>query len=99
MYDFIIQFIMQAMVCTTAFSMGVDVRNIEIVVRLGCPQTLEEFVQEIGRAGRDGQPAKGTCNLIRMNLMCMYFSNTCTLGVLCLMRQINMHCIGARENY
>lgn len=52
------------MVCTTAFGMGVDVPNIEIVVRLGCPQTLEELVQEIGRAGRDGQPAKG--NLIHV---------------------------------
>ena len=50
--------------CTTAFGMGVDVPNIEIVVRLGCPQTFEEFVQEIGRAGRDEQPTK--CNLIHV---------------------------------
>ncbi len=48
------------MVCTAAFGMGVDVPDIEEVVRLGCPPppTLEELVQEFGRAGRDGRPAK-----------------------------------------
>ena len=45
--------------CTTAFGMGVDVPNVDIVVRIGCPQSLEELVQEFGRAGRDGREAKG----------------------------------------
>ncbi len=48
------------MVCTTAFGMGVDVPNVEVVIRVGCPSTLEELVQEFGRAGRDGSPAEGT---------------------------------------
>lgn len=51
--------IMQVMVCTTTFGMGVDVPDVEVVVRVGCPSSLEELVQEFGRAGRDGRPAKG----------------------------------------
>ncbi len=50
---------MQVMVCTTTFGMGVDVPDVEVVVRVGCPSSLEELVQEFGRAGRDGRPAKG----------------------------------------
>ncbi len=45
------------MVCTTAFGMGVDVPNVDVVVKIGCPQSLEELVQEFGRAGRDGREA------------------------------------------
>ena len=47
------------MVYTTAFGMGVDVPNVDVVVRVGCPPTLEELVQEFGRAGRDGRQARG----------------------------------------
>ncbi len=52
-------FLLQVMVCTTAFGMGVDVPDVEVVVRVGCPSSLEELVQEFGRAGRDGRPATG----------------------------------------
>ena len=47
------------MVCTSAFGMGVDVPNVDLVIRIGCPPTLEELVQAFGRAGRDGRQAKG----------------------------------------
>ena len=47
------------MVCTTAFGMGIDQPDVEVVMRVGCPPTLESMVQEFGRAGRDGRPAKG----------------------------------------
>ena len=49
------------MVCTTAFGMGVDVPNVDLVIRIGCPATLEELVQELGRAGRDGRHVNGKC--------------------------------------
>ena len=46
----------QVVVCTKAFGMGI---NVEMVVRVGCPQSIEDMIQEFGRAGRDGRPARG----------------------------------------
>lgn len=42
---------------TTAFGMGVDVPNIRTVLNFGVPGSLEAFVQQCGRAGRDGKPS------------------------------------------
>ena len=36
-----------------------DVPNVDTVVRIGCPPSVEELIQEFGRAGRDGRQAKG----------------------------------------
>ena len=47
------------MVCTSAFGMGIDQPDVQIVIRIGCPPTLESMMQEFGRAGRDGRQAKG----------------------------------------
>ena len=43
------------MVCTSAFGMGIDQHGILKVLRIGVPPSLEQLVQEFGRAGRDGQ--------------------------------------------
>lgn len=43
---------------TTAFGMGVDVPNIRTVLNFGVPGSLEAFVQQSGRAGRDGLPSE-----------------------------------------
>ena len=43
---------------TTAFGMGVDVPNIRTVVLFGFPGSLEDYTQQIGRAGRDGEVAR-----------------------------------------
>ncbi len=52
------------MVATSAFGMGVDHASIRAVCHLGLPASLEAYVQESGRAGRDGGPAR--CTLLRL---------------------------------
>ena len=60
--------VIKVMVATKAFGLEVNQSNVDVVVRIGVPPSMEELVhvQQFGRAGRDGRAAKG------MNITTLY---------------------------
>ena len=78
---------LRLVIATTAFGLGVDCADIRQVIHWGLPNTVEEYVQESGRSGRDGRSAEAILYQGKVGLHCTK-----------LMKDYALNCDSCRRN-
>ncbi len=90
------------MVATTAFSYGVDVKNVRQVIHYGYAHSMIDYAQETGRAARDGSPSVCeviTCNSLVSRAKQLYSSDVEKIQVLDYIMNKSKHCRRAVLSY
>lgn len=67
---------LRIVVSTIAFGMGLDCPDVRQIIHYGIPESKEVYIQEVGRAGRDGQPAMASLLVLPKRQMII---NSCML--------------------
>ena len=57
------------LIATIAFGIGINIKDIRLVLHWGAPKTIEDYWQEVGRAGRDGKPAQAEMYATKVSLI------------------------------
>ncbi|KAK4964901.1 hypothetical protein LTR28_003563, partial [Elasticomyces elasticus] len=69
------------MVASSALGTGVDVPGIRVVVHLGRPHGIVDFVQEVGRAARDGETVQSTIVIVKREMKWLRSADAKSLDV------------------
>ena len=85
-------------VATTAFGMGIDKPDVRVVCHFGAPKTMEEYYQQIGRAGRDRLDSQ-VCLLFADAEFTKYSSDFYVQGLTKEARETQEHSTRALKNY